>query len=82
MGVTGLAVLALLVGLGAGISQAGAPAAPPRQVVVQAGDTIWDLALAHLPRGADAATYVATVVATNAVDAARLRPGTVLDLPR
>lgn len=59
-----------------------APAAPPVRVVVEPGDTVWDLAAARLPAGEDLQGYVAEVVERNRVDATALAPGTVLLLPR
>lgn len=66
----------------AGTSGAAPPVAPPARVVVQPGDTLWDLALAHVPAGEDPLDYVARVVAANSADAGRLQPGSVVRLPR
>lgn len=82
IGVSAVAVVALVIGLWAGTSQADSPDAAPLRVVVQEGDTVWDLALAHLPAGADLTSYVLDVAALNAVDPGSLRPGTILDFPR
>ena len=51
-------------------------------VVVAEGDTVWDIAVAHLPEGGNAHAYVAEVLEHNDLDAAALRPGTLLRLPR
>ena len=71
--------------LGGGLvraSQADVPAQPPAVVVVQPGDTIWELAQAHAPAGTSTQDYVMQVVAHNEVRATALRPGSVLELPR
>lgn len=51
-------------------------------VVVAEGDTVWDIAVAYLPEGANTHAYVAQVLEHNDLDAAAVRPGTVLRLPR
>lgn len=51
-------------------------------VVVGAGDTVWDLARAHLPGDRSLAAYVAEILRANDVNATALVPGTVLRLPR
>lgn len=77
------ALVAVTVG-GLALRSDAAPATAPAPVtvVVAPGDTVWDLALAHLPPGSSPHAYVAEVLARNDVDAAAVRPGTVLRLPR
>lgn len=72
--------LFLFVSLG-GLSRADAPAAPLATVVVQPGDTVWDIAAAHAPAGTSTADYAWLVATHNDVQATALRPGTVLQLP-
>ena len=72
-----MGVLALTAPLRAG---AGAPIAT-HSVVVQRGDTVWDLARAHAPSDSDHMAYVAEVVALNDVRPGTLRPGMILRLP-
>jgi hypothetical protein len=69
-------------GEGAGSAAATAAGAGPRVVVVEAGETVWDLAVAHTPEGERPAAYVAEVVAANGVTATSIEPGTELRLPR
>lgn len=61
---------------------ADASPAPPVTIVVAPGDTVWDLARAHVAPDENLHVYVAEVLAHNRVAAASLRPGTVLELPR
>lgn len=63
-------------------SQAEPQPAAAVSVVVQPGDTIYDLALLHAPEGVDTLSYAALVARANGVDARRLVPGSVLLLPR
>ncbi|MDP9023179.1 MAG: LysM peptidoglycan-binding domain-containing protein, partial [Actinomycetota bacterium] len=78
-----VSVLAVAAGsTGATRERASPPPPPPARVVVGPGDTVWDLAAAHLPAGEDLPSYVAEVVERNRVDATALAPGTVLVLPR
>ena len=51
-------------------------------VVVAEGETVWDIAGEHLPAGQRVHAYAAEVLAHNDVDAATVRPGTVLHLPQ
>ncbi|WP_370324542.1 LysM peptidoglycan-binding domain-containing protein [Euzebya sp.] len=71
-----------LAGLTATTSAADAPAADPVQVVVQPGDTLWDLARAHAPAGVATLEFVRQVEERNGVRAGRLLPGHVLVLPQ
>lgn len=80
-----LAVLLAAVWLisgGAGHSQAVTPPAAPVVVVVQPGDTLWDLARDHAPAGMATLEYVLLVEQVNDVRAGRLLPGTPLQLPQ
>jgi hypothetical protein len=58
------------------------PATVSATVVVGPGDTIWDIAEEYLPAGQSTHAYVARVLRHNGVDAAAVRPGAVLQLPR
>lgn len=74
----------LLVGVwsrgGAAVTPTGVVTTPV-EVVIAPGDTIWDLAHAHAPKGQNPRAYVARIVAANDVEATALAPGTVLRLP-
>ena len=81
----GLAAVALaVVGLTifGGGQEATAPAASQttRTVIVQPGDTLWDIAERHAPEGMDPRVYVDFIVRGNDVGAV-LQPGTRLRLP-
>lgn len=80
-----LAAGAAIVALVAAVTEEGpshpSPSAEPVVVVVSPGDTLWDLALPHLPAGAHPTSYVAGIAADNEVDPRYLEPGTVLRLP-
>lgn len=67
---------------GVGPSQAVTPPADPVVVVVQPGDTLWDLARDHAPAGMATLEYVMLVEQVNDVRAGRLLPGTPLQLPQ
>ena len=79
-----VALLAFVWFLGAGLagsSGADAPPAPPVVVVVQPGDTVWDLARAHAPADMATLEYAMLVEQHNGVRAGALLPGSVLELP-
>ena len=80
-------VLALLVAAFSAGTALRSDAADPASmleasVVVAEGETVWDIATAYLPEGRNAHAYAAEVLDHNDIDAASLRPGTVLRLPR
>jgi nucleoid-associated protein YgaU len=79
--VAALAVMWLL-GATAGSSEAEEVAAAPVVVVVQPGDTLWDLAREHGPVGTATLEYAALVEQVNDVRAGVLLPGTILELPQ
>lgn len=80
---TAVAAVLILPGLRGAASASGPnSAAEPVIIVVAEGDTVWDLALEHAPEGEDPDVYSALIVEHNDVDAAALRPGDVLALPR
>lgn len=82
VGVLALLVVAVLAVLLLGRGAVGAELAePPAQVVVQPGETVWDLVGPYVPAGTDRSVYAATVAEANDVDPRRLPPGTVLRLP-
>jgi hypothetical protein len=58
------------------VSRAGAPDA----VVVDPGETLWDLAVRYAPEGSDRTAYVDEIIALNGVSGVA-PPGTSLDLP-
>lgn len=79
----GLAMVVwLLVGAMAGASDADTPVPDPVSVVIQSGDTVWDLARAHAPSGIATLEYVMLVEQHNGVRSGALLPGTVLELPQ
>ena len=84
--VIGLLVALLVVGwlLGGwvGPSEADEPAADPITVVVQPGDTLWDLSRVHAPAGVATLEYASLVEERNGVRAGVLLPGSVLVLPQ
>jgi hypothetical protein len=65
---------------GGGTGVASRPGAP-RAVVVDAGQTLWDIARAHAPAGIDPRAYVDAVVELNDLDGAP-EAGQRLRLPR
>lgn len=80
-----LIVLATLIGgflITAGRSVAGGPEAAPElaAVVVQPGDTLWEVATAALP-DLDPREAVQRIRAVNALDVAAVRPGQTLLVP-
>ena len=79
LGVVAAAVMALTI-LGGG-GEATAPAAPSaRSVVVQPGETLWDIAEEHAPAGMDLRVYVMAITERNDIDLV-VSPGTRLRLP-
>jgi nucleoid-associated protein YgaU len=52
-----------------------------RTVVVAPGDTLWDIAQGLVGPGESTHVLVAEIAARNGVDAASLRPGSVLEVP-
>ena len=75
------AVMALTI-LGGG-SEATAPAAGPqtqKAVVVQPGETLWDIAEEHAPEGMDLRVYVTALTEANDIDLV-VAAGTRLRLP-
>jgi Tfp pilus assembly protein FimV len=65
---------------GGGTGVASRPGAP-RAVVVESGQTVWDIARAHAPAGIDTRAYVDAVVELNDLDGAP-EAGQRLRLPR
>jgi Tfp pilus assembly protein FimV len=66
--------------LGRVSSQAAAPPAAPRQVVVAPGETLWDLAVRSQPQ-MDPRLTVQALMSLNHLQSSRLTPGEVLLLP-
>jgi nucleoid-associated protein YgaU len=54
----------------------------PATVLVEAGDTLWDLVGPLAPEGASRHEWIARVTQLNDLDPLRLAPGTVIRLPR
>lgn len=77
-----LLVAGLLLSWLVGSSVADEPAPAPVTVVVQSGDTVWELAREHAPAGMSVQDYAMVVVTHNGVSATALRPGSVLELPQ
>lgn len=89
----GLLAVALLVGAAVVLIGRSAPVAGPATeaateaeastivVVVQPGDTLWEVALPHVPAGVHPTAYVSQIAADNGVDPRQLQAGTVLRLP-
>ena len=72
-----------LIGAGiAGRSQAEPAPLASIQVVVQSGDTLWDMARDHAPAGMATLESVMLVEQVNDVRAGGLIPGTVIELPQ
>jgi len=64
-------------------SRAGAeaPAPPAVEIVVRAGDTLWDIAVEHSLPGSDPRRTVAEIVELNGLESSAIRPGDRLVLP-
>jgi len=60
---------------------AEAPGGGMTRVVVQAGDTLWDLAKAHGPAGVDPRRTVDRIRRVNGLTTARIHPGQELLIP-
>ncbi len=67
--------------LAAGQAQAQNPSTAPVTVVVQPGDTLWDLSREHAPVGFSTLEYAHIVAQANEVRPGLLVPGSVLTLP-
>jgi hypothetical protein len=77
-------VAAVWIGVADGSAAAppgAAPGAATAVLVVAPGDTLWELASAHAPAGADPQAWAAAVAARNHIDGGALEPGTVLEVP-
>ena len=55
--------------------------APQGEVVIKAGDTLWDLVGPLAPSGTSRQAWIARVVEENGLDPGRLVPGAVIRLP-
>ena len=74
-------VAGFLAGFLAGRAGAGdRPSRPARAYVVQAGDTVWDLAVQLAGATADPRPYVDFLVRANDIEDGRILPGQVLTL--
>jgi nucleoid-associated protein YgaU len=62
-------------------NQAAPPPAPPRQVVVKYGDSLWTLAREYGDPRRDVRAVIAEIARANRVDPGALRPGQVLMIP-
>jgi nucleoid-associated protein YgaU len=72
-------VAGLLIVASARLAYGSAPVATD-QVVVQPGDTVWNIAASHY--GGDPRPRVEAILALNHLDSPRLIPGQALRLPR
>lgn len=83
-----LAVGLVLVGIPAGVVATGGEPMEPvaassgETVVVQPGDTIWDIAQVRTPAGTDPRAYVDAIIALNGLDGGALEAGDELEMPR
>ena len=80
---TTLATLALVVVAtlaGGGVAETAPDAPRPRAVRVQPGDTLWDIASQHAPRGTDVRAYVDALIELNSLEGS-LQAGARLRLP-
>lgn len=55
--------------------------APQVKVVVQSGDTLWDIAASHLKKGENTRSYIEKIKAINHLTTSALKAGQVLILP-
>ena len=72
-------VVFLLMG---GAADAGEPPVPAIEYVVAAGDTLWDIAAAHVEPGEDVRPLIASIKAQSGLTSSALQPGQVLSIPR
>ena len=82
--VAGAALLTVIGGTLAGGLARGADAPPrhgKRAVVIEAGDTLWDVASRHAPEGTDLRSYVDALAAANGLSGAGIQAGVRLRLP-
>jgi nucleoid-associated protein YgaU len=61
---------------------AGDRAIPTQEHVVRAGDTLWEIARAHTPDGADVRDTVDEIQVMNVLDGSTIFPGDRLVVPR
>ena len=79
-----VALLFVLVGVGGAAGQRlldRAPAVPPRQVVVEPGDTVWGLAERHGSPRRDLRETVDSIRRVNNLRGDLILPGQVIDVP-
>lgn len=62
-------------------AEAGTPALPPIEYVVQPGDSLWAIASSFTPDGADVRRLVADIGALSGTNGGRIVPGQVLLIP-
>ena len=83
-----LAVGLVLIGIPVGVLATGGEPMEPtaassgETVVVQPGDTIWDIAQVRTPAGTDPRAFVDAIIALNGLDGGVLEAGDELEMPR
>jgi Tfp pilus assembly protein FimV len=75
-----MAVVALFLLLANGV-QAGDTLRPTETHVVQAGDTLWDIAAEHTPTGGDVRKTVADIQEMSDLEGGIIQPGDRLTVP-
>lgn len=82
---TVMLILALLVGVTASLILHGrassAEYAAPARITVHSGDTLWEIASAHAPAGADIREVVFRIRRANNLRTSVLQPGQVIVIP-
>lgn len=83
-----LVVGLVLIGIPAGVLATGGESMEPaaassgETVVVQPGDTIWEIAQVRTPAGTDPRAFVDAIIALNGLDGGVLEAGDELEMPR
>jgi nucleoid-associated protein YgaU len=68
----------LLIG---GAADAGEPPVPAVEYVVAQGDTLWDIAEAHVAPEADVRPFIQAIKDRSGITSSSLRPGQILQIP-
>lgn len=77
-----LVSIVFLVGTILGMNDASSLSNPRQtQVVIEAGDTLWDIASAYGPQGQDRRIVVRTICQLNGVSPETIRPGQTILVP-
>lgn len=80
LGVVAVVISLFLLSNAGGGAPSAAPDRPTRVVVLQQGDSVWEVAERHAPHGVDLRAYVDLVLEVNRLDGVP-QPGTKLRLP-